>query len=83
MTANKLAQLLRLHMVERSDIEKHTAEAFSDETIIDFFNTCACCGRKFIPEDDLPYYIETCNSVQHFLDTCQRVKYLNNIESLN
>jgi hypothetical protein len=49
MLIRKLARQLRKRQMRLGKVPRATLDALSDDEIVDFYNTCSCCGEAILP----------------------------------
>ena len=62
-----MAKALRHRQYARGLVEKKYIDALSDHEIIDSSSTCAGCGAKLVPLDDLDLLIKRARSAEQFI----------------
>lgn len=77
MTRQQLAKQLRKRAVATGLVTKYTTELLSDDEIINCYNTCNCCGEKFLSSIDLETAIQMSSNAQEFIDRSIQLEHQN------
>ena len=67
MDKHQLAQELRHRQYANGLVAKKYIDALSDDDIIESYITCAGCGAKLVPLDDLDLLIKRARSAEQFI----------------
>ena len=67
MDKHQLAKALRQRQYARGLVAKKDIDALSDHDIIDSYITCAGCGAKLVPLDDLDLLIKRARLAEQFI----------------
>lgn len=75
MTKQKLAKQLRERIVNTGEVTQREVNCMSDDDMIDAFNTCSCCGEKFLSSLDLQLAIESSSNSDEFIEISKILEY--------
>jgi len=70
MTIAELAKQLRRRLVNKGLVSMETAGIVPDFDVVDSYNTCSCCGRKFLPPDQFAALVREATGDASFLSLC-------------
>lgn len=76
MTHQELAKQLRnLIILHNQQVTYEEMTSFNDDQMIDFFNTCSCCGEKFLTAIDLELAIKNSVNADDFIEISKALEY--------
>ena len=70
MTIAGLAKQLRRRLVNKGLVLMETASTVPDFDVVGSYNTCSCCGRKFLPSDQFAALVCEATGDESFLSLC-------------
>ena len=77
MTKQELAKQLREKSISTGLVNKSDTDVLSDDQMIDCYNTCSCCGEKFLNSLDLELAIKESNNADEFFEISKSLEYKN------
>ena len=70
MTSVELARQLRQRLTKKGLVSAELLATLPDDAIIDSYNTCSCCGEKFLPPDQFAEVVRRAVDDESFLALC-------------
>lgn len=70
MTKHQLARQLRQRQYAMGEVDRSLIDALSDDTIIDCYVTCNCCGERQVEGHHLDVAIARATDADHFFHLC-------------
>lgn len=75
MTKQELAKQLRERIVNTGQVTKAEVNVLSDDQMIECFNTCGCCGEKYLSSIDLELAIRESSNANEFIEISKQLEY--------
>ena len=83
MTKQELAKQLRKRAISTGFVNKSDTNILTDDKIIDCYNTCSCCGDKFLNSNDLELTINSSRNADQFIEISETLQYQRKVVTKN
>lgn len=70
MNKRVLAQQFRERQYAHGEVSREVIDSVSDDSIIEAYITCSCCGEKLVSPEELTTAIAQATDCIHFFEIC-------------